>query len=448
MKKFAEAVLNYHYTPSYIVKRDDSQKWTPEELQKIALIRGEVIHDRMNFYDFVGLLHCSIKFSPYLRLPILGSNVNAELSFVGIKNLHKLNVAKSKRDTIRKTMEKIGRSLAQKTMSKSTANMLEHMASQLVVMTDLPIEWTIVNDVPLGFTHDICRIPETPVTGMLSQYVSSCLRPYTIPTDIIEKTLVVFGNRDEIFVEAQQMVLDLQTRLHFKIEVCLSKKEFYEAIDRHAPEFLIMDCHGGVDENTKQTYLRIGNEILTGADVVSHKIHPELVFLSACNTFPTYNTISTIANAFFETGSLAVTTSYMPLEVKNATILYTWLLTNLAEAATRYKYFNWLAFISCMLRTSYIYSPLSEKPADDKMESAKKILAELARKSSYFEKRRELYKNLNTNSFTKNLGVSYDYIIPHYLMYSTLGRADLIRFQVAIDKIVPDLGTSNQSPLG
>ena len=32
----------------------------------------------------------------------------------------------------------------------------------------------------------------------------------------------------------------------------------------------------------------------------------------------------------------------------------------------------------------------------------------------------------------------YDYIIPHYLMYSTLGRADLIRFQSFQDTMTPN----------
>lgn len=35
--------------------------------------------------------------------------------------------------------------------------------------------------------------------------------------------------------------------------------------------------------------------------------------------------------------------------------------------------------------------------------------------------------------FTKGLGADYQNIIPHYLMYSTLGRADLIRFEASLN---------------
>ena len=56
-------------------------------------------------------------------------------------------------------------------------------------------------------------------------------------------------------------------------------------------------------------------------------------------------------------------------------------------------------------------------------------LADLSNSSMDFHKRRQIYRDLNTNPFTQGLGANYDYIIPHYLMYSTIGRADLIRFQ-------------------
>ena len=51
----------------------------------------------------------------------------------------------------------------------------------------------------------------------------------------------------------------------------------------------------------------------------------------------------------------------------------------------------------------------------------------------FFRRRTDIYKNLNTNMFTKGLGADYQNIIPHYLMYSTLGRADLIRFEASLN---------------
>jgi hypothetical protein len=98
----------------------------------------------------------------------------------------------------------------------------------------------------------------------------------------------------------------------------------------------------------------LGNEILTADTIVKHVIHAPLVFLSACNTAPTYGTINSIANAFFETGSLTVTTTYLPINVNSGSVLYLRLLNNLQMVARDGIHQNWLAFLSHLIRTSII----------------------------------------------------------------------------------------------
>ena len=53
-----------------------------------------------------------------------------------------------------------------------------------------------------------------------------------------------------------------------------------------------------------------------------------------------------------------------------------------------------------------------------------------------FGKRRELYKELQSGIEIECHKVNYNNKIPHYLMYSTLGRADLIRFQSYIEDVI------------
>ena len=48
--------------------------------------------------------------------------------------------------------------------------MMQKRVSQIVAMTDLPIEWTMIDGVPLAFSHDVCRLPETPIPSLLSIY--------------------------------------------------------------------------------------------------------------------------------------------------------------------------------------------------------------------------------------------------------------------------------------
>lgn len=433
--RLAEKILSYHYTRNYTVW-NHSEKMTEDQFFAFSQLQRDFLVPRMLNHDFCASLHASMRFSPYLRLPIMGKNINSELTFVSIKNVDKIVKAKNKRESIRKAMEKVGKKIAEETLAPSAVEMLVNDASQIVAMTDLPVEWMMVDGVPLGFSHDVCRIPETPPTGMLAQYVEARYVPYVIPKDIMQRTLVIYGNEEEAFVEAQQPVNELSAKLGFRIRKCLCKDDFFRTVKEVNPEFLIIDCHGGVDENTHQSFLMMGDDSVSGEDIIANDIHPRLVFLSACKTFTTCNTVSTIANAFFQTGAASVITSYMSLEVMPSTMLYCRLLNNLNHAARNPVHFNWLSFMSHLLRTSYIDAPL-EHALNKKGMPSKEQLVELAKiqtESMCFSKRREIYSNLNTNSFTKSLGVDYKYVIPHYLMYSILGRADLVRFEVGMEE--------------
>ena len=431
MADFAENILGYYYTKNYTVWNNKCFVRTPGELLLFQSLQRVFIEPRMRMFDLVGLLHCSMRFSPYLRLPIMGKNINSELSFVGIKNIEKLATSPSKNKSIRKAMEKIGKKIASEALVPSTVEMLQKSVTQIVAMTDLPIEWMMIDGVPLGFSHDVCRIPETPAAGMLSQYVECKFIPFNIPKDILKHTLVIFGNEEDSFVKAQEPVVALSKELDFQIRKCLTKEAFFNAIKEIDPLLLIVDAHGGVDEDNHQSYLKMGDEVISGDDVVKSDIHPRLVFLSACNTFTTYNTVSTIANAFFQVGAAAVTTSYMPVLIEHATTLYTSLLNNLNFAASQHVHRNWLAFMSHLMRTSYIQAPMC-KVLNKDVKIDINALIRLTTESMIFHKRRDIYKNLNTNAFTTGVGADYQNITPHYLMYSTLGRADLIRFETSL----------------
>lgn len=431
MADFVENILGYYYTKNYTVWNSKCFVKTPEELLLFQSLQRAFLEPRMRIFDLVGLLHCSMRLSPYLRLPVMGKNINSELSFVGIKNIERLATSPSKNKSIRKAMETIGKKITSEALAPSTVEMLQKSVTQIVAMTDLPIEWMMINGVPLGFSHDVCRIPETPAIGMLSQYVHCKFIPFNIPRDILKHTLVIFGNEEDAFVKAQEPVVALSKKLGFKISKCLTKESFFNTIKEIDPLLLIVDAHGGVDEDNHQSYLKMGSEVISGDDVVKSDIHPRLVFLSACNTFTTYNTISTIANAFFQVGAAAVTTSYMPVLIEPATTLYTRLLNNLNIAASQNIHRNWLAFMSHLMRTSYIQAPIY-RAVKKNVKIDIDTLTHLTTESMFFRRRTDIYKNLNTNMFTKGLGADYQNIIPHYLMYSTLGRADLIRFEASL----------------
>ena len=390
---------------------------------------------RLDFLDIVANLHCSFRFSPYMRLPIICKSINTELSFVSAKNNIQLAYSKD-RMAYDKAIHKVGKTLAEKLLSPKTAKMLEKQPAQIVAMTDLPIEWMEVNGVPLGFTHDVCRLPETPASGMLTHYeIARFSNFYRIPEEILTKTLVVYGCRDDEFKEWQDKADICARALGAKTEVCQNLDEFEKAVKKHQPDFLIIDTHGGTNLKNHQSYIFMGDEKVYPKDIAARGIFAKLVFISACNTAPCYNDVNTVANALLEVGASAVTSSYLPLDVMESSTLYIRIMNQLNMAAKQDIHRNWLAFISHMLRTSFIMTPLVENAYKDNSKPMDPMLTgKVNALSMYFENRAMLYRKLKAGEDVEGLKYDFSQAVPHYLMYTTIGRADLIMFESSVEK--------------
>jgi hypothetical protein len=390
---------------------------------------------RSYFLDILGSLHASYRFSPYLRLPFLGKDIDRQLSFVNPKINEKL-MKGTKRNSIEKVMMTVGKEMVNRTLSNEMKQHLKEYPRQIVAITDLPIEWMDIDGVPLGFSHDVCRMPESPVVGNLMHYVINEAVHFDVPRDIIKHTLVVFGTREGSFRNYQDEAVSLSKMLGFTTRTCLTIDELEKTIEEVNPQFLVVDSHGGVDMDLRQTYLMIGNEKLYPDKIAKRHITAPLVFLSACNTAPTYHTFNTVANAMVQSGAIAVTSSYMPLWVGEASELYLRILYQLSVSAEHPYHRNWLAFISHMLRTSYMHSAYknyyrqSSKSIEEiALETGKELT-----KTMFFPLRRKMFYQLKSGKVLDGIKVDVSNVVPHYLMYTTIGRADLVNFQCYMEE--------------
>ena len=431
--KYIDKVVEMEQTPNYCY--DVNADNVGDDFQQTGTFIKLFHKSRLDFLDIVANLHCSFRFSPYLRLPLVCKSLNTELSFVSAKNNVQLAYSKD-RMAYDKAIHKVGETMAQKLLAPKTAKMLEKMPAQIVAMTDLPIEWMEVNGIPLGFTHDVCRIPETPSSGMLTHYgIARFSSFYRIPEDILTKTLVVYGCREDAFKEWQDKADVYAQNLGAQTVVCQSLDELENAVKQHKPDLLIIDTHGGTDLSNHQSYIYMGDEKVYPKDIATRRISARLVFISACNTAPCYNDVNTVANALLEVGASAVTSSYLPLDVMESSTLYIRIMNQLNMAAKQDIHRNWLAFISHMLRTSFIMTPLVENAQKENPEPMDPMLTgKVNTLSMYFEKRAELYRSLKAGKEVEGLKYDFSNAVPHYLMYTTIGRADLIMFESSIKK--------------
>ncbi len=426
-----DKVVELEQTPNYCYDVDAED--ISADFAKMSMFLSTFHGKRLDFLDFAANLHCSFRFSPYLRLPLMCKSVNTDLSFVSAKNNSQLVYSKD-RMAYDKAIHRVGELLANKLLAPKTSKMLEGIPTQVVAITDLPIEWMEVGGVPLGFSHDVCRIPETPVSGLLTHYgISRFSSHYKIPRDILSKTLIVFGCREERFKKWQDEAEVVARALGAKTSVCQSIDDFQAAVQRNNPDFLIIDTHGGTDLNRHQSYIYMGNDKVYPQDIADRRIFASLVFVSACNTAPCYNDVNTVGNAFLEVGSYVVTSSYLPLDIDESSMLYIRILHQLNFAAKQSIHRNWLAFISHILRTSFLLTPIVNSDSGrEKINSD--VMGRVNTLSMFFDKRAEMYRKLKNGEEVEGLQYDYSKAIPHYLMYTTIGRADLIEFEVSSEK--------------
>lgn len=393
---------------------------------------------RLDYLDDMSFLHSSFCFSPSLRLPIRGKSIYRELSFFRAK-FFKINSTPHARRKLLKTINSFGKKMALTTINQTLQDELTSRNSQIVAISDLPIEWINLNDIPLSFTHDVCRIPETSLHGIMSHYVTNQNIKFSINKVILQNTLVILGCHDPDFEVWHKELYKLQSILNFHIVSCSTRHEVRNAVEKYRPELLIFDCHGGMDPDTNSTFLWIGNEKFESQYVVDYNITAPLVFLSACGTAPTYGTMNPIANAFFEAGALSVTSTFLPISVDRGSILYLRLLSNLNFASTEVIHKNWLEFVCYVIRTSTIseaYKKALEKNDGIDLSEFHSANTVSLVDSLKFNKRRSLYRSLDQriSQMAKVEREYYTSTIPEYLLYTNLGRGDLVLFDSWINE--------------
>lgn len=413
---YAEQSINYNFE-GLVLSGDPSKEG------KLLL---SVTKPRFKYLDGVAYLHSTFKYSPVMRLPIRGVSIYRQISFFGVRsNLQS-------HENIKQTMSDFSRAYKQHTLSEIAENMISERSGQIIAISDLPIEWIEINGVPLAFTHDVCRLPETSLPSLMASFATHSFTKYSAPNDLLKKTLVIFGASDEGFLPAQIQVENLSTMCGFVTRRCSTLKEVEDAVKEIKPELLVFDCHGEYEPESNITFLWIGDEKLTNEEVVKRQIQAPLVFLSACGTAPTFGTFKIIATAFLEAGALSVTSTYLPITISSGSYLYARVLTELAGELGQFG--NWLSFICHIIRTSSIVECFDDIYSQDDEHTSRvdETRDSILRDVKHFENRRRIYHELDAIIHNANekrgSRLMFTNKVPEYLYYSTIGRADLIHF--------------------
>ena len=370
-------------------------------------------------------------FSPVIRTPIVKiedsyySKLNPDI----FSNIDDDTKAGSKE--IEKIIRNFGDSLAKKILTIELKKYLEQLrlyCYQLVIISDLPVEYMQLEGLPISLTHDVCRINEDEMRKGydLNKYYACVLNE-----TLIQKTLVIFlDQNNDIISKAFKIMKEVKERIDqtynssFNLMACNTIEEIKVAISTYDPTLLIFYCHGGYELG--ESFLVLNeNENLYSKDVIEHEIKAELIVLCACNTSPIVSYKNIIPNAFLQAGALSVVASFNTIDAIYGGIFIQNLLVGIADYKN-IKFANWLQFISFNLRSMAMFTIEDMAESDEKM----KIIELWDR--GYRKEAIELYlKELQkTNPNVKEFwDLDFD-----WMYFTILGRADLIYFNSYIQR--------------
>ena len=400
---------------------------------------SKILSPRLRLIDGIAFLHSSFTKSPVIRFPLIGKAINRELGF--FKPETNNFISDKAKKSLFKSINFFGKKLLEEVVDDTIAKYISIRNGQVFTISDLPIEWLSIDGVPLSFTHDVCRMPEAEVKSLVHNYSHNNRISYSIENSILKETLVIFGatsthERDKPFQETYNFIKEMSNKLGFNLAYCMSIQDVISAIKKIKPKILIFDCHGGVDEKNKENYLLINNEKLFGETIIEEGIFAPIVFLSACTTAPNYGYLHQISNTFFYAGALSVTGTFLPISVARGATIYIRILSKLKFAVEQpipvHK--NWLEFISHIIRSSIFYDVFRLANGKLSIEENKELL-QLLQKILDFKNRRKIFLDLVDNGikFSKKLKLKIENTNSEFLLYTHLGRPDLIYFKNWLD---------------
>ncbi|UMQ43057.1 CHAT domain-containing protein [Chryseobacterium sp. Y16C] len=429
--KVSQTEQNLDYTFEI---EEDTQKILGHELIGQAF---SFLTNRLNMLDYAGYLHGQLTYSPIFRMPIVGKSLNMDLS-------HFENAFTTRKHAIKK-IETIGELMRKKMVVPALKQYLEERNGQIVFISDLPMEWLRLDRYPICLTHDVCRIPEFNFSSLVNNYVHNQRLTFAIGSDILEHTLIIHcaSEEDQDMHHYFGRIAAMQKDLGFKSVFCKTVDEIEDAVKTLNPHFLIFDCHGDFDEKDLSSFLIVddkNNVRLTGEEIIARGISAPLVFISACSTMPNYGYVKFLSDAFMQAGAFAVTATFMPIMMHDAAVLILRILSNLKQQENKVIFSNWLGFISHTLRSTLIFETvrktrskynLDKEIADDKV-------ADILLRLMVFDTRESALDELSEylQGIIPEADVAFENLNHEWLSYTTLGRADLIKFKLWHDKHV------------
>ncbi|MBY3330373.1 CHAT domain-containing protein [Rhizobium laguerreae] len=237
---------------------------------------------------------------------------------------------------------------------------LSRTTGPVKIVSDAPIEWLPVGNLPLSFARDCSRIPVTPGNLFMGQLVPR--EPMSLPPEALCDVLVVTsfkeddrlknmlsGSLDAVRPRWEGVVNIKQVRVS-------TVEEFKAALNAFDGFILIFDGHGVANDTTPISKIAIGDEHVDVWSLRGEIRCPPIVILSACDTHGIdASSHATVGNGFIALGARTVLGTFLPVDGRRSAMFIARLMHRIAEyVPAAIKSFKrslpWTDVVSGMLR--------------------------------------------------------------------------------------------------
>jgi len=203
------------------------------------------------------------------------------------------------------------------------------------IISDAPLEWLPIGDLPLGLAHVTSRITSTPGDLLMKQLVDT--ETIRIPVDAFDEILVVSAFKREDRLDGllskaiETMAPAWERPLNIRSVDVSTLDEFMAAFNSFDGPLAIFDGHGAHDDKQNVGHLMIGDTPINVWDL-RHRIRvPPIVMLSACDTQAAGASHATAANGFMSLGARAVLGTLLPIHGLDGAVFVARMMLRIAE---------------------------------------------------------------------------------------------------------------------
>jgi hypothetical protein len=231
---------------------------------------------------------------------------------------------------------------------------------QVTFLSDLPFEWTAVDDWPLCLTKSVARIP----LGMTRWDVLSAALESRVTIDSRDPSRVLvfdlIARDDHIRSDTDAFIASSEgLGQRYTYVTPANATEMHDAIDAAAFDIVVVDAHGSYDRSKDLLTIKLPDGDIPVHELVPSKRVPPLWILSACDTSVTGAMRGCFVRTLLSRGAVSVVATLAPVDAFTASMFVGKLLTDIYNPVTRGLDRDFMdVFFDTQVSTAVLYDPL------------------------------------------------------------------------------------------